>query len=196
MGNGNYGWGNSGNNAALNEAGLAEGLNNQTVLNDLRNIETGIGGVDKTVQGVDNSISQQLCSGFSSVNLNNANGFNNIGMSILKNTNDISSAIASASAAQQLANCQLSHAIQDNKYEIAQNTNAITTAIHAEGESTRGMITQNTIQELRDKLAQKDNELQSAQLTLANNVQSKSILDALGRYVPISNCPCTMNSSW
>lgn len=191
VGNGGFGngWGNNGTNAALNEAGLANGLNNQTVLNDLRNIEVGVGNVDKTVQGVGNNISQQLCSGFSGVNLNNANGFNNVGMSILKNTNDISGAIAAASSAQQVANCQITHAIQDNKYEMAQNTCAITNAIHQEGEMTRGLITTNTLQDLRDKLAQKDNELQSAQLTLANNVQTKSILDSLGKFVPY-NCSC------
>ena len=185
IGNGNFGWGNNGAaNAALNEAGLANGLNNQTVLNDLRNIETGISGVDKTVQGVGCDIGQQICSGLSGVNLNTVNGFNNIGMSILQNTNTIAKAISDASAAQQVANCQLSHAIQDNKFEI-------TNAIHSDGEITRGMITQNTIQELREKLAAKDNELQSAQLTLANNVQTKSILDSLGKFVPYnSGCNC------
>lgn len=187
MGNGNFGWGNNGNNAALNEAGLATGLNNQTVLNDLRNIETGIAGIDKTVQGVGCDIGQQLCSGFSGVNLNTANGFNNVGMSILQNTNAISKSISDASAAQQIANCQITHAIQDNKFEI-------TKAIHSEGEMTRGMITQNTIQDLRDKLAAKDNELQSAQLTLANNVQSKSILESLGRFVPYGGGCCGGNN--
>lgn len=187
MGNGNFGWGNNGANAALNEAGLANGLNNQTVLNDLRNIETGISGVDKTVQGVGCDIGQQICSGLSSVNLNTTNGFNNVGMSILQNTNTISKSISDASAAQQLANCQLSHAIQDNKFEI-------TNAIHAEGEMTRGMITQNTIQDLRDKLAAKNNELQSAQLTLANSVQTKSILESLGKFVPYTSGCC--GSSW
>ena len=187
MGNGNFGWGNNGANAALNEAGLANGLNNQTVLNDLRNIETGISGVDKTVQGVGCDIGQQICSGLSSVNLNTTNGFNNVGMSILQNTNTISKSISDASAAQQLANCQLSHAIQDNKFEI-------TNAIHTEGEMTRGMITQNTIQDLRDKLAAKNNELQSAQLTLANSVQTKNILESLGKFVPYTSGCC--GSSW
>lgn len=189
MGNGNFGWGNNGAaNAALNEAGLANGLNNQTVLNDLRNIETGIAGVDKTVQGVGCDIGQQICNGISGLNLNTANGFNNIGMSVLQNTNTIAKAISDASAAQQVANCQLSHAIQDNKFEI-------TKAIHAEGETTRGLITQNTIQDLRDKLAAKDNELQSAQLTLANSVQTKGILESLGRFVPY-NGGCGCNGSW
>lgn len=189
IGNGNFGgWGNGGNAAALNEAGLANGLNNQTVLNDLRNIEVGISGVDKAVQSAGNTISQQLCNGLSSVNLNTANGFNNIGMSILQNTNTIANAISSAQANQQIANCQITHAIQDNKFEI-------TKAIHDEGEMTRGLITNNTIQDLRDKLSQKDNELQSAQLTLANNIQTSNILNSLGKFVPYnSGCPCS--TSW
>lgn len=45
-------------------------------------------------------------------------------------------------------------------------------AIHAEGEATRALIQSNTIQELRDNL-------QAAQLTLANAAQTTAIVNAL-----------------
>lgn len=45
------------------------------------------------------------------------------------------------------------------RYENAANTCKITTAIHEDGEQTRALITCNTMQALRDKLADKDREL-------------------------------------
>lgn len=54
------------------------------------------------------------------------------------------------------------------------------TAIHSEGEATRALITQNTIQDLRDQLA-------GYRETLENATQTQNILGTLGRYV--SNPP-------
>lgn len=62
------------------------------------------------------------------------------------------------------------------------------TAIHSEGEATRALIQQNTIQELRDKVADKDRELLATGLsygnTITSNNQEERILAKLGRYVP------------
>lgn len=188
------GWG--GNNAAasgtVTRAELADGLNNQTVLNDLRNIETGMNNgfsnVGDVVQNTAATASQQRCNGFSGINANIASGVNNLGMSILQNSNNIISAINQASSAQQLANCSLSHAIQDNKYEMAQNTCAITNAVHQEGEQTRGLMVQQEMQNLRDAKAAVERDLQSAQITLANANQTQNILGSLGRYVAYTGC--------
>lgn len=83
--------------------------------------------------------------------------------------------------------------IDQSRYEAAQNTCAITSAIREDGEATRALITANEMQALRDKLAEKDNELQSAQLTLANAAQTQNILGSIGRYVPYSGCGNTCN---
>lgn len=61
--------------------------------------------------------------------------------------------------------CDTNRNIDAVRYEAAQNTCAITTAIHAEGEQTRALITENTIQNLRDKVA----DLQLAQSQCAQN---------------------------
>lgn len=53
------------------------------------------------------------------------------------------------------------------------------TAIHAEGEATRGLIQANTIQDLRDRIQEKDNLLQSANLSLQNNAQTQTLINAL-----------------
>lgn len=64
------------------------------------------------------------------------------------------------------------------------------TAIHAEGEATRALITENEVQRLRT-------DLQSAQLTLANAAQTQNILGSLGTYYtnpsfsPNFGCGCS-----
>lgn len=68
--------------------------------------------------------------------------------------------------------CETNRNIDAVRAEAYKNTCEITNAIHAEGEATRSLITQNTIQALRD-------ELQSAQLTLANASQTQNIISSL-----------------
>lgn len=62
------------------------------------------------------------------------------------------------------------------------------TAIHAEGEATRALIQNNTIQELRDKIADKDRELLATGLSYGNTITANNteerILGKLGKYVP------------
>ena len=55
--------------------------------------------------------------------------------------------------------------------------------IHSEGEATRGLIQNNTIQDLRDRLAESQRETDTANLALQNNAQTQTILTTLGRYV-------------
>ena len=214
---GNGGFGGFGNNSAtqnaVTRAELADGLNNQTVLNDLRSIESGtnsgINSLGDIVQNSAANAAQQRCNGFNTLNtsmlggFNNVNtnmmgGFNNVGTSILQNGNSIVNAINQVASAQQIANCNLSHAIQDNKYEMAQNTCAITNAVHQEGEKTRGLLVDQQIQNLRDSKEEVERDLQSAQMTLANANQTQNILNSLGRYVSYSgcgtNCGCSNSS--
>lgn len=52
-------------------------------------------------------------------------------------------------------------------------------AIHEEAEKTRALITANTMQELRDKLAEKDRELQAAQFNVGQCAQTAMIVNQL-----------------
>jgi hypothetical protein len=63
--------------------------------------------------------------------------------------------------------CTTNRNIDAVRYEGAQNTTAITNAIHAEGEATRALINANTIQELRDRLEARDRELMTANFQLS-----------------------------
>ena len=51
--------------------------------------------------------------------------------------------------------------------------------IHAEGEATRGLIQANTIQDLRDKINERDRELQSAQFQISQVAQTSNIVNQI-----------------
>lgn len=92
-----------------------------------------------------------------------------IGNGICDSTFALNNSITSEGRAlqNQLASCccDTNRNIDAVRYENAQNTCAITTAIHAEGEQTRALITANEVQALRDKVQ----ELSLAQSQCAQN---------------------------
>ena len=65
------------------------------------------------------------------------------------------------------------------RYEGAQNTCAITNAIHAEGEATRALINANVMQELRDKLEARDGEVMVRDFQLSQLSQTASLVGEL-----------------
>lgn len=65
------------------------------------------------------------------------------------------------------------------RYEGAQNTCAITSAIHAEGEATRALINANTMQELRDRLEARDRDLMAANFQLSQQAQNAYLLNEI-----------------
>ena len=167
-----YGY-NAAAQGALTRAELTDGLNNQTMQRDISNVRETIGNVGLMVQDAGSSISDKLCNGFGSVNMG----------------------IAENRFASQQCCCETNRNIDAVRYENAKNTCAITTAIHEDGEKTRALMIQQQIQDLRDRNAALNNELQSAQLTLAQGEQSRYLLNNLGRYMPYAGCGCACNGS-
>ena len=55
----------------------------------------------------------------------------------------------------------------------------ITSAIHAEGEATRALINATTMQELREKLADKDRELLTANFQLSQQAQNAYLINEI-----------------
>ena len=92
---------------------------------------------------------------------------------------DLGQQIAENRYAQQLANCGIERNIDSVKAEAYKNTCEITTAIHSEGEATRALITQNTMQELRDRLADRDRQLQAANFEISQQTQTANLIDTL-----------------
>jgi len=167
---GNGGWGNgyeaAAASGALTRAELTDGLNFQSLDSAVRDVRDAVAGVGSTVQSVGAGLSDKMCCGFNGVN----------------------SAIANNTYQDQLGFCSINRNIDSVRYENSQNTCAITTAIHEDGEKTRALMVQQQIQDLRDRNAALNNELQSAQLTLANASQTQNILGSLGHFVPYAGC--------
>ena len=135
---------------ALTRSDMFEGFNNQDINSQLRGITNG------------------LCDGFYAVNNGLKDGFYGI-----------QSALAENRFAQQNCCCEIKGGIKDLSAEGYRNTCEITTAIHAEGEATRALINSNTMQELRDKLAERDRNLQTVQFQLSQQAQNATLIGTL-----------------
>lgn len=81
--------------------------------------------------------------------------------------------------AQQQCCCETNRNIDAVRADAYKNTCDITTAIHAEGEATRALINANTMQDLRDRLADRDRELMTANFQLSQQAQSANIIETL-----------------
>ena len=75
--------------------------------------------------------------------------------------------------------CGINRNIDAVRYEGAQNTCAITNAIHAEGEATRALINANTMQELRDKLEARDRDILVRDFQLSQLAQTSALVGEL-----------------
>lgn len=84
--------------------------------------------------------------------------------------------------------CGINRNIDAVRAEAYKNTCEITTAIHAEGEATRALITANTIQELRDNL-------QAAQLQLGNLSQTQTLINTLRPFPTPAYVTCSPYAS-
>ncbi|MCM1221646.1 MAG: hypothetical protein NC548_44925 [Lachnospiraceae bacterium] len=148
---GNGMWGNNGNmQGALTRSDLCEGFNFQNIENGIRGIQQG------------------LCDGFYAMNTTMLQGMNGLGTQILENR-----------FASKECCCETNRNIDAVRYDAQKNTCDITTAIHSEGEQTRALINQNTMQALRDKLEDRDRELQSAKFQISQMGQTSQIVGAL-----------------
>ena len=152
-GNGGF-FGNRNNDAAwqntVTRSDMFEGFNNQDVNSQLRGITNG------------------LC-----------DGFYTISNSIKDGTYATQSALAENRFASQQCCCETKGLIKDLSAEGYRNTCEITTAIHAEGEATRALITANTMQDLRDRLADRDRDLITANFQLSQQAQSANLISTL-----------------
>jgi hypothetical protein len=153
LGGGNGLFGNRGDAAvqgAITRSDLFEGFNNQDVNGQLRGITNGI------------------CDGFYAINSGLKDGFYGI-----------QGALAENRFAAEKCCCETNRNIDAVRYEGAQNTCAITNAIHAEGEATRALINANTMQDLRDKLEARDRDVMVRDFQLSQLAQTSSLVNEL-----------------
>lgn len=154
---GGAGFGGFGGNAAqsaLTRAELYDGLNYNQIESGIRNIQNG------------------LCDGFYSQNTTMLQGFNDIQRDLCTGFSAVNAGIAENRFAAQQCCCETNRNIDAVRYENAKNTCDIMQNADKNTQRIIDMMTQNTIQSLRD-------ELQSAQLALQNNAQTTTLINAI-----------------
>ena len=136
-------WGNGGifggNGAALGnrpatEADVQRGFDTRTIVSKLDGLTTG------------------LADGFYAQNTTALQGFNGIQRELTAGFGGVNAGVTALGYQMKDCCCETNRNIDAVRYEAAQNTCAITNAIHAEGEATRALINENTMQALRDQL--------------------------------------------
>lgn len=146
---------------AITRSDLFEGFNNQDINGQLRGITNG------------------LCDGFYAINNGLKDGFYGTQAGIKDGFYGIQGALAENRFAAQNCCCETNRNIDAVRYEGAQNTCAITNAIHAEGEATRALINSNVMQELRDKLEARDRDVLVRDFQLSQLAQTSSLIGEL-----------------
>jgi hypothetical protein len=144
------GYGDAAVQGAITRSDLFEGFNNQDVNGQLRGIING------------------LADGFYAINSGLKDGFYMTREGIAENR----------FAAQQCC-CETNRNIDAVRYEGSKNTCEITNAIHAEGEATRALINANTMQALRDKLADKDRDILARDFQLSQLAQNQYLVNEI-----------------
>lgn len=166
-GGGGFGFGNNAAaQGALTRAELYDGLNYNQLENSVRGIQAG------------------LCDGFYAQNTTMLQGMNGIQNQLCQGFNGVNNNITESRFAAQQCCCETNRNIDAVRYENARNTCDIVNAIKADGDATRALMTQNTIQELRDNL-------QAAQLQLGNLSQTQTIINAVRPFPIPSYITCS-----
>lgn len=160
------GWGNGfgrgyGNGPGLTQVEMQQGFDTQNILRKLDGINNG------------------LCDGFYAQNTTMLNGFNGVQRDLCQGFASVNAGIAENRFAMQNCCCETNRNIDAVRAENYKNTCEITNAIHAEGEATRALIKHNVMQDLRDKLADRDRDLMTANFQLSQQAQSANIIGTL-----------------
>lgn len=138
------------------------------------------------VRGAQNGI----CDGFYAMNTTMLNGFNGIQRDVLTVGNNLGGEIAQNRFAAQQCCCEQKQAIatlgyETNRnidavrYENARNTCDVINAIKEDGEKTRAVMVANEMQNLRDRLADRDRDLQTANFQLSQQAQNATLIRTL-----------------
>lgn len=143
---------------------------NSAIQNSLTRAELAEGLSTQDIKREIGDMQMGMCNGFATVNNNILGGVNTLQNSLCNGFNSVNSNIAQLGFNMQNCCCE------------------IKTAIHSEGEQTRALIQGNTIQELRDRLADKDREMLATGLVTAQTIQTNTLENFMRGL--INGCGC------
>lgn len=171
MGGGGFGgWNNRGN--ALTQAEMQAGFNHQDEMSQIRGLSYGIS--DATF-----ALNNSMLHGQAELGRNIMQGNYGLEKTMMQNGWGISQQLNENRFAQQNCCCETNRNIDSVRAENYRNTCELKTALHEEAEKTRGMMMASQIQDLRDRLADRDRDLQSANFNLSQMLQTSAIVGQL-----------------
>lgn len=152
----------------LTQAELMDGLGRQDILGNQREILQSLCNMNGTMQA-----------GFGNIRYDNLQNVMGLQNAMTSGFYGVNSGLAENRFASQQCCCETNRNIDSVRADAYKNTCEITTAIHAEGEATRALINSNTMQELRDRLADRDRDLLTANFQLSQQAQSANLIGTL-----------------
>lgn len=158
---GGRGIGDAATQGALTRSDLFEGFNNQDVNAQLRGITYG------------------LSDGFYTQNTALMNGFHGVDSALCQGFAGVNANMTSLGYQMKDCCCETNRNIDAVRYEAARNTCEIVNAIREDGNATRALINANTMQDLRDKLADRDRELMTANFHLSQQAQNAYLINEI-----------------
>ena len=159
---GGGGWGGFGNRGnGLTQAEMQAGFNHQDEMGQLRGVSYGL--ADSTF----------------SLNTTMLQGQAGLEKTVMQGNYALGSQLAENRFAQQQCCCETNRNIDSVRAVNYRNTCELKTALHEEAEKTRGMMMASQIQDLRDRLADRDRDLQSANFNLSQVMQSAALVNQL-----------------
>lgn len=184
------GWGNRGNmlnsdNNAI-QAAMQRGFDTQYSLEKLDGLSRGLYDSTYALSNAVNGVGMNMMQGFSGVNSAICNqgyqtqqGFNGVGQELCQGFAGVQAAIAQNGYNAQMCCCNTEKEILQSRYDAAKNTCDIVNAIRDDGNATRALITQTEMQNLRDKLADRDRDIQSRDFQLSQLSQTTNLVNQL-----------------
>lgn len=143
---------------ATNDSLWGEGLFGIILFFIVAGMFNGNGGLFGNNRGVDQVTNEFLFNNLSNQNRDIMNSINTTDRDVLTTSCNTDKEVLESRYTTQLG-------FQNLSSQMAQSCCDLKTAIHAEGEATRDLITQNTIQDLRDRLSLANNTIASQTLT-------------------------------
>ena len=143
--------------------------------NALTRGELDYSNLDSSIRGVQ----QGLCDGFYAMNTGMLNGFNGVQRDLCTGFNAVNAGINESRFAAQQCCCETNRNIDAIRYENSKNTCDIVNAIREDGNATRALINANTMQDLRDRVAERDRELMSANFQLSQQAQNQYLVNQI-----------------
>lgn len=135
---------------------------------DMNGLENGIRGIQ-----------QGLCDGFYAMNTGMLNGFHGVDNALCSGFYTVNNGIQQARFDSQQCCCETNRNIDAVRYENAKNTCDIVNAIREDGNATRALINANAMQELRDKIADKDRDLMAANFQISQQAQNQYLVNQI-----------------